>query len=95
MWKKWQNADRDMHVSAIKKSRFNNYAAEDTCPVGKIPSSVGEISTYTLRNQHNIFVPFCRTEISRKSCILSSVSELNSLDIELRNSPSLARLSIN
>ena len=55
-----------------------------------IPPSVGEISTYTLRNQHNITVPLCRTKISRKSCIPSSISAWNSLDIELRNSPSLA-----
>ena len=54
-----------------------------------IPSSVGEISTYTLRNQNDITVPFCRTEISRKSCIPSSISAWNSLDIELRNSPSM------
>ena len=53
-------------------------------------SSVGEISNYILRNQHNITVPFCRTEISRKSYIPSSISAWNSLDIELRNSPSLA-----
>ena len=55
-----------------------------------IPPSVGEISTYTLRNQNDITVPFCRTEISRKSCILSSISAWNSLDIELRNLPSMA-----
>ena len=55
-----------------------------------IPPSVGEMSTYTLRNQQNITVPLCRTKISRKSCIPSSISAWNSLDIELRNSPSLA-----
>ena len=55
-----------------------------------VPPSVGEISTYTLRNQHNISVPFCRTEILRKSCIPSSISAWNSLEIGLRNSPSLA-----
>ena len=55
-----------------------------------IPPSVGEISTYTLRNQNDITVPFCRTEISRKSCIPSSISAWNSLDIELRNAPSMA-----
>ena len=54
-----------------------------------IPPSVGEISTYTLRNQNDITVPFFRTEISRKSYIPSSISVWNSLDIELRNSPSM------
>ena len=48
------------------------------------------VSTYTVRNQHKFTVPLCRTEISRKSCIPSSISAWNSLDIELRNSPSLA-----
>ena len=38
-----------------------------------IPPIVGEISTYALRNQNDITVPFCRTEISRKSCIPSSI----------------------
>ena len=54
-----------------------------------IPPLVGEISTYTLRNQHNITVPLYRIEISRKSCIPSPISAWNSLDIELCNSPSL------
>ena len=48
--------------------------------------SFGEISTYTLRNQNEITVPFCRTEISRKSCIPSSISAWNSFDKELRSS---------
>ena len=52
--------------------------------------SVGETSTCTLRNQHNIIVPFCRTKLSRKSSIPSSISAWSSLDIELRNLPSLA-----
>ena len=51
---------------------------------------VGEIRAYTLRNQNDITLPFCRTEISRISCTLSSLSAWNSLDIELRNSPSMA-----
>ena len=54
-----------------------------------IPSLFGKISTYTLLNQHDITVPFCRTEISHKSCIPLSISAWNSLDIQLRNSPSL------
>ena len=55
-----------------------------------IPPLVRETNSYALRNEHNIIVPFCRTEISRRSCIPSSISEWNSLDIEIRNSPSLA-----
>lgn len=55
-----------------------------------IPPLVRETNSYALRNEHNIIVPFCRTEISRRSCIPSSISAWNSLDIEIRNSPSLA-----
>ena len=51
--------------------------------------SVEEINTYTLRNQNDITVPFCRTEILRTSCIPSSISAWNSLDIELCDSPSM------
>ncbi|MCG8097314.1 MAG: hypothetical protein JAZ17_27465 [Candidatus Thiodiazotropha endolucinida] len=54
-----------------------------------IPPLVGEANAYNLRNQANITVPFCRTEISRKSCIPSSISAWNSLDVVIRNSPSL------
>ena len=36
------------------------------------------------------YCSLCRTEISRKSCIPSFISAWNSLDIELRNSPSPA-----
>ena len=59
-------------------------------PSYAIPPLVGETNAYNLRNNNNITVPFCRTEISRKSCIPSSISAWNSLDIELRNSPSLS-----
>lgn len=55
-----------------------------------IPPSVRELNTYALRNQNDITVPFCRTEISRKSCIPSSIASWNSQSIDLRNSSSLA-----
>ena len=55
-----------------------------------IPPLVGETNAYNLRNNNNITVPFCRTEISRKSCIPSSISAWNLLDTELRNSLSLS-----
>ena len=38
-----------------------------TCVSELIPPTVGEISTYTLRNQHDITVPFCMTKSLRKS----------------------------
>ena len=55
-----------------------------------IPPLIHEITNYPLRDQNNITVPFCRTEISRKSCIPSSITLWNSLDEELRNSSTLA-----
>ena len=53
-----------------------------------IPPVVRETTNYPLRNQNNIATPFCRTELFRKSCIPSSIAMWNSLDDNLRNSPS-------
>ena len=55
-----------------------------------IPPPIHETTNYPLRDQNNITVPFCRTEIARKSCIPSSITLWNSLDEELRNSSTLA-----
>lgn len=60
-----------------------------------IPPVVRETTNYPLRNQNNIATPFCRTELFRKSCIPSSVSMWNSLDNNLRNSPSLNSFKYN
>ena len=54
------------------------------------PPLVHETTDYPLRNQNNITIPFYRTEISRRSCIPSSITLWNALDEELRASPSLA-----
>ena len=54
-----------------------------------IPPVVGETTNYPLWNQINIAIPFCSTELFRKSCIPSSISLWNSLDDSLRNSHSL------
>ena len=50
---------------------------------------VRETTNYPLRNQNSITVPFCRTELYRKSCIPSSITRWNNLDGNLRNSSSL------
>ena len=55
-----------------------------------IPPLVRETTDYPLRNQNNIAAPFCRTEISRKLCIPSSITLWNALDEETRNSPSVS-----
>ena len=55
-----------------------------------MPPPIHETTNYPLRDQNNITVPFCRTEIARKSCIPSSITLWNSLDEELRNSSTLA-----
>ena len=54
------------------------------------PPLVHETTDYPLRNQNNITIPFCRTEISRRSCIPSSITLWNALDEDLRTSPSVA-----
>ena len=55
-----------------------------------IQPPIHETTYYPLRDQNNITVSFCRTEIARKSCIPSSITLWNSLDEELRNSSTLA-----
>ena len=55
-----------------------------------IPHFVRDVTNYTLRNKNNLRVPFTRTEISRKSCIPSSISLWNSLDKEIRASSTLS-----
>ena len=45
-----------------------------------IPHFVRDVTNYSLRNYNNLRVPFTRTEISRKSCIPSSISLWNSFD---------------
>ena len=51
-----------------------------------IPPVIRETTNYPLRNQNNIKIPFCRTEIFRKSCIPSGIAVWNSLHESLRNS---------
>ena len=50
-----------------------------------IPLLVNEISDYPLRNNRNIFLPYNRTNISKKSCIPSSIRLWNGLDDDFKN----------
>ena len=50
-----------------------------------IPPVIRETTSYPLRNDDNITIPFCRTEIFRKSCIPSGIALWNSLHVSLRN----------
>ena len=50
---------------------------------------IRDTTNYPLRNQNNITIPFCRTEIFRKSCIPSGIALWNSLHESLRNSSTL------
>ena len=49
-----------------------------------IPPHVREVSNYPLRNRNNLTNLYTRTEISRRSCIPSSVSYWNSLHSNIR-----------
>ena len=60
-----------------------------------IPPLVRNTTNYPLRNSNNLVVPFNRTEISRKSCIPSSVSLWNSLDSNIRSSNSTSHFKTN
>ena len=53
-----------------------------------VPPLVGEVTNYPIRNRHNIASMYTRTEISRKSCIPSSVSGWNNLNNNIRESDS-------
>ena len=55
-----------------------------------IPPYVRETTPYSLRNNNNLVTPTTRTEISRKSCIPSSVTLWNSLDNDIRTADSLS-----
>ncbi|MCG7882866.1 MAG: hypothetical protein JAY96_14895 [Candidatus Thiodiazotropha endolucinida] len=55
-----------------------------------IPPLVREVTNYPLRNSNDITVPYCRTEISKRSCIPSSISLWNSLDNEVRIAGSIS-----
>ena len=55
-----------------------------------IPPLISDTSQYTLRNSRNINIPFTGTEISRNSCLPSSVSLWNSLGDDIRSSFSLS-----
>ena len=50
-----------------------------------LPPLVRDATPYPLRNQNDLTVPLCRTEISPKYCIPSSILLWNSYDDELRN----------
>ena len=54
-----------------------------------IPPLTDDVSNYPLRNSNNIAIPFTRTEISHRSCILSSITQWNSLDQNVRTTDSL------
>ena len=55
-----------------------------------IPHFVRDVTNYSLRKNNNLRAPFTRTEISRNSCIPSSISLWNSLDKEIRACSSLS-----
>ena len=49
-----------------------------------IPPLIGEVSNYSLRNRQNLANVYTRTEVSRRSCIPSSVSSWNNLSNDMR-----------
>lgn len=60
-----------------------------------IPPLVRNTTNYPLRNNNDLVVPYTRTEVSRKSCIPSSVSLWNSLDSNIRSSNSTSHFKSN
>ena len=60
-----------------------------------IPPLVRNTTHYPLCNSKNLVIPYNRTEISRKSCITSSVCLWNSLDSNIRSSNSTSHFKTN
>ena len=58
-----------------------------------IPPVIKETTTYLLRYQNNITIPFCRTETLWKSCFPSGIALWNFHHESLRNSSSLNSFS--
>ena len=54
-----------------------------------MPRLVSDVSNIHLRNSSNYSVPYTRTEVSRRSCVPSSVSLWNNLDETVRNSSTI------
>ena len=50
-----------------------------------VPTLISEFSDYPLRNNRNISVPFNRTCISQKTCIILSIRLWNSLEDDLKH----------
>ena len=55
-----------------------------------LPDTVGNNTTYQLRNNEEMRVPFARLEIFKKSFILSMIDAWNKLDITTKNSPTIS-----
>ena len=55
-----------------------------------IPRTVGNNSEYNLRNSNNIAVQAARTSTFQRSCIPSSINLWNSLDLDIRQLPSIS-----
>ena len=54
-----------------------------------MPPLVSDVSNYPLRNSSSHSVPYIRTEVSRRSCVPSSMSLWNNLDETVRNSSTI------
>lgn len=53
-----------------------------------LPQTVNRRNNYNLRNANNLTVPYCRLSCFQKSYVPSSIKLWNSLDINVRQSPS-------
>jgi hypothetical protein len=54
-----------------------------------VPESVDDVTPYNLRNGHNTRNIHCNTQFFSKSFLHSTISELNQLPVEVRNSESI------
>ena len=86
-WIPLETRRQDQKLTLIFKSP--SYISDLTPPL------VRNTTNYPLRNSYNLVIPYHRTEISRKSCIPSSVSLWNSLNSNIRSSNSTSHFKTN
>ena len=78
---------RDLQKYYFMYRTYNSYVPQYI--VDLFPLNVQERTNYNLRNPENFTVPYCRTEILRKSCVPSAIELWNNLDYETKTASSM------
>ena len=86
---KFQNVnDRIKKSSLITFYKIKNGNAPDYL-INTLPKPIGTFTEYNLRNNSNIRLPFCRTELYKRSFFPRTITLWNDLSLATRNSETL------